>query len=71
VINRRIAITPIHLDLTGRRLLRQLKTWNWTLAPDGHDESEGDPAARMPGPDRAEAEAADERLSEEHEIERR
>ena len=27
VVNRRIAITPIHLDLTGRRLLRRLKTW--------------------------------------------
>lgn len=31
VINRRIAITPIHLDLTGRRLLRRLKTWPWDL----------------------------------------
>jgi 5'-nucleotidase len=31
VINRRIAVTPIHLDLTGRRLLRRLKTWGWDL----------------------------------------
>jgi 5'-nucleotidase len=31
VINRRIAITPIHLDLTGRRLLGRLRTWNWDL----------------------------------------
>ncbi len=31
VINRRIAITPIHLDLTGRRLLRRLHTWAWDL----------------------------------------
>ena len=31
VINRRIAVTPIHLDLTGRRLLRRLKTWPWDL----------------------------------------
>ncbi len=31
VINRRIAVTPIHLDLTGRRLLRRLKTWGWEL----------------------------------------
>ena len=30
VVNRRIAITPIHLDLTGRRLLRR-QTWEWTL----------------------------------------
>jgi 5'-nucleotidase len=31
VVNRRIAVTPIHLDLTGRRLLRRLKTWPWDL----------------------------------------
>jgi 5'-nucleotidase len=34
VVNKRIAVTPIHLDLTGRRLLRRLKTWHWELAPD-------------------------------------
>jgi 5'-nucleotidase len=34
VINRRIAVTPIHLDLTGRRLLRRLKTWTWDLPPE-------------------------------------
>jgi 5'-nucleotidase len=32
VINRRIAVTPIHLDLTGRRLLKRLRTWDWPLA---------------------------------------
>ncbi len=32
VVNRRIAVTPIHLDLTGRRLLRRLKTWSWDVA---------------------------------------
>jgi 5'/3'-nucleotidase len=31
VINRRIAVTPIHLDLTGRRLLRRLHEWPWEL----------------------------------------
>jgi 5'-nucleotidase len=31
VVNRRIAVTPIHLDLTGRRLLRRLRTWSWDL----------------------------------------
>ncbi len=31
VINRRIAVTPIHLDLTGRRLLKRLHTWTWDL----------------------------------------
>ena len=35
VVNRRIAVTPIHLDLTGRRLLRQLKTWSFDLAAPG------------------------------------
>jgi 5'-nucleotidase len=31
VVNRRISVTPIHLDLTGRRLLRQLGSWDWPL----------------------------------------
>lgn len=31
VVNRRVSVTPIHLDLTGRRLLRQLPTWDWSL----------------------------------------
>ena len=44
VINRRIAITPIHLDLTGRRLLRRLKTWGWDLP-------EGDAAPILPAAD--------------------
>jgi 5'/3'-nucleotidase len=39
VVNRRIAVTPIHLDLTGRRLLRRLKTWDWDL-PEVADTSE-------------------------------
>ncbi|HET9345164.1 MAG TPA: 5'/3'-nucleotidase SurE [Candidatus Limnocylindrales bacterium] len=34
VVNRRIAITPIHLDLTGRRLLRRLREWQWQLPAD-------------------------------------
>ena len=29
VLNGRIAITPVHLDLTGRKLLRRLRTWDW------------------------------------------
>jgi 5'-nucleotidase len=41
VINRRIAVTPIHLDLTGRRLLKRLRTWDWTL-PDAPG-TPGDP----------------------------
>ncbi len=34
VINRKVAITPIHLDLTGRSLLRRLKTWRWEMDED-------------------------------------
>jgi 5'-nucleotidase len=39
VVNRRIAVTPIHLDLTGRRLLKRLRTWDWTL-PEATDTPE-------------------------------
>ena len=69
VINRRIAITPIHLDLTGRRLLRRLRTWSWPLAADEHGASGS--AARPPGQESAAEAATDERLTEEQEIERR
>ncbi len=31
VVNKRIAITPIQLDLTARRLISRLKSWSWTL----------------------------------------
>jgi 5'-nucleotidase len=47
VVNRRIAVTPIHLDLTGRRLLRRLKTWKWDLPGSGSTGSTE--AARGPG----------------------
>jgi 5'-nucleotidase len=63
VVNRRIAITPIHLDLTGRRLLRQLKTWTWDLVADS--------AAPPPDRDGSTEATADDRQTEEHEIERR
>ena len=41
IINRRIAVTPIHLDLTGRRLLKRLRTWDWSL-PEAPEEPAGD-----------------------------
>ena len=41
ITNRRIAVTPIHLDLTGRRLLKRLRTWDWTL-PAAPEEPAGD-----------------------------
>ena len=34
VVNRRIAITPIQLDLTARRLLGRLRSWEWRLPED-------------------------------------
>jgi 5'-nucleotidase len=72
VVNRRIAITPIHLDLTGRRLLRQLKTWSWHLATDQPAPPGGEGgAAPASGRDRAAESAADDRQTEEQEIERR
>ena len=33
VVNKRIAITPIQLDLTARRLLTRLQSWPWELTP--------------------------------------
>lgn len=60
VVNRRVSVTPIHLDLTGRRLMRQLKTWDWSL------ERETGPDA-VPESSRAE----EERLSDETRLDRR
>jgi 5'-nucleotidase len=55
VVNRRIAITPIHLDLTGRRLLKRLHDWSWDLpdhAPAGPAESPPSTEEAPPTPDR-------------------
>jgi 5'-nucleotidase len=44
VVNKRIAITPIHLDLTGLRLLKRLRAWSWELPgapPPDHGPSPG------------------------------
>jgi 5'-nucleotidase len=67
VVHRRIAITPIHLDLTGRRLLRRLKTWSWPLPSE---------AAASVAPSPADAsdavtELAENEAAEEQEIDRR
>jgi len=40
VVNRHIAVTPIHLDLTGRRLLKRLRTWTWDLPEPSRDDTE-------------------------------
>jgi len=70
VINRRVAITPIHLDLTGRRLLRRLNTWAWP-APAEVGEDGRVAAAPPPGPGEPAATAIEERLGDEETIERR
>src|SRR6266511_272618 len=35
VVNRRIAVTPIQLDLTARRLLKRMRAWRWELPEPG------------------------------------
>ena len=68
VVHRRIAVTPIHLDLTGRRLLRRLKTWSWTIEPVATPTAE---AAAPPGRDRPLDANRDRQLAEEPKRERR
>ncbi|HSH22046.1 MAG TPA: 5'/3'-nucleotidase SurE [Candidatus Caenarcaniphilales bacterium] len=54
VVNRRIAVTPIQLDLTARRVLGRLNSWSWDL-----------PLEQAAVPAAAEADTrADERLDE-------
>lgn len=65
VVNRRIAVTPIHLDLTGRRLLRRLKTWHWPL------EAEAGPKRRPAAAKAARPTASDIAARDEIELERR
>ena len=63
VVNRRISVTPIHLDLTGRRLLRQLHTWDWALEGAPGDAGEGE----LP----VSSQAEEERLADEAKLDRR
>jgi 5'/3'-nucleotidase len=71
VINRRVAITPIHLDLTGRRLLRRLNTWAWPSPAEVDATGGAVPAPAPASVGESAAEAAEERLGEEETIERR
>jgi 5'-nucleotidase len=64
VVERRISVTPIHLDLTGRRLLRTLRTWDWTL------EGGAGPVDVPATADAAES-LEEARIAEETQIERR
>ena len=70
VVNRRIAVTPIHLDLTGRRLLKRLRTWEWKL-PEGAYAGAAPEATLPPGPDRPLAADLERTLDEERRLERR
>ena len=68
IVNRRVSVTPIHLDLTGRRLLRQLQGWDWSLEP----VVEGGVPLGGPGGPTGAADAAEEaRIAEESLLERR
>ena len=67
IVNRRISVTPIHLDLTGRRLLRQLHTWDWTLDRAAAPDVVGDADPESLRPSRVEV----ERFAEETQLERR
>jgi 5'-nucleotidase len=68
VVNRRIAVTPIHLDLTGRRLLRRLKTWSWAIDASAAPKPAG---AAPPGRDKPLEAAREKKLAEEPKRERR
>ena len=64
VVHRRVAVTPIHLDLTGRSLLKRLRTWSWTL-------DEAAPTDGELAPDRPEGEAEEARIADEQAGDRR
>src|SRR5262245_2064702 len=66
VVHRRVAVTPIHLDLTGRSLLKRLRTWSWAL-----DETGGSADGHDLAPDLPEGEAAEARIADEQADDRR
>jgi 5'-nucleotidase len=68
VINRRIAITPIQLDLTAKRLLKRLKSWQWELPEIEAARAEAAEAAK---PTTGEELRADEQIAPEPTLERR
>ena len=61
IVNRKISITPIHLDLTGRRLLRRLKTWDWQLPKAERRRTRPTPAARPRPPTKRQSKRAGDR----------
>jgi 5'-nucleotidase len=71
VVNRRIAVTPIHLDLTGRRLLRRLRTWAWETPGTRTGARRVKAVAAPPGPDEPAELVEEQRIVEERRRERR
>ena len=73
VVNRRIAVTPIHLDLTGRSLLRRLKTWTWPLEGPRAAGARGRKprAAEPPGPAEPLEQNREDEIAEDRKRERR
>ncbi len=70
VVNGWIAVTPIHLDLTGRSLLKRIRDWEWRLEPSLPGATEA--ALQAPTREERPLEAArDEALTEEATRERR
>jgi 5'-nucleotidase len=70
VVNRRVSVTPLHLDLTGRSLLRKLKAWDWPQPGEGG--LDGGRAGLAVPPPAGAADAAEEaRIAEESQLERR
>jgi len=70
IVNGKIAVTPIHLDLTARTLLRRIKDWEWHLDPSLPGST--DAVLQAPTRDEHPLEAErDEAITEEATLERR
>jgi 5'-nucleotidase len=69
VVNRRIAVTPIHLDFTGRRLLRHLHSWSWEL--EAGEQAEVVAAVRERAAAGEPTVELESRITEERQLERR
>jgi 5'-nucleotidase len=65
IVNRKVSVTPVHLDLTGRRLLRELPKWDWALDSSPALATAEETEALRPTP------LEQERFAEETKLERR
>ncbi len=71
VVNRRVSVTPLHLDLTGRSLLRKLKAWDWPVPGEGGGLDGAPTGVAVPPPAGGAAAAEEARIAEESQLERR